>query len=197
MTTARVTRSNRVLAVKRSRQLEESSSQPSKRHNAGRRSDVQSTSPTGDKENACVKASVVSSFRPKSVHQEPATKPLPVLCRSEEARKLSDTLLTSLAKRQGESVYVPGQPGTGKTHTVRQVLAGLMSSAACAAAPPAVAFINCQDRRASALGPLIVKALYESAARTSGAFLGVLSAHVHPHASWCCLRLWLSSLWCI
>jgi Cdc6-like AAA superfamily ATPase len=80
-------------------------------------------------------------------------------------------------------MYVPGQPGTGKTHTVRAVLQGL----ACAAwnvPVPAMALINCMDRQQSSLGKLILSGLHDAAASLmSSRFKKGVCSHVKWHPS--------------
>lgn len=85
-----------------------------------------------------------------------------VICRDSEVSKLRDVVKSSLLRLQGTSVYVPGQPGTGKTHTVTAVLRA-MDCANWGVEEPAVALINCMDRPSTSLGRLALAGLYDAA----------------------------------
>jgi transcriptional regulator of acetoin/glycerol metabolism len=89
-----------------------------------------------------------------------ATQPEPLRCRDAEARTLTDTLKAALTTEQAAALYVPGQPGTGKTHTVRHVLQGMPCST-WEVEQPIMALINCQDRPSRLLGRVILAGLYD------------------------------------
>jgi hypothetical protein len=90
---------------------------------------------------------VTSGPRPPTAS---ASSTIPVLCREHEALKLADLIQTALRTRQGVPIYVPGQPGSGKTHTVKAVIAVLASCTT--GAPPVVTYLNCMDKQASHIG---------------------------------------------
>lgn len=71
-----------------------------------------------------------------------------VLCRQEETLKLQHILLKCIRDEQGAAVYIPGQPGTGKTHTVRTVCSA-MGLHGLARPLPACVLVNCQDASSS------------------------------------------------
>lgn len=93
-----------------------------------------------------------------------------ISCRTQETERLHGVLRSSLTDGQGVAVYIPGQPGTGKTHTVRKVLQHLPYKAWGAEAP-AVALINCTARKRCTLGKVVLAALHDAAAhnRSRGA----------------------------
>jgi predicted ATPase len=97
--------------------------------------------------------------------QSPASSTtVQVTCRSEETVKLAKTLFECLTNQQGTGIYVPGQPGTGKTHTIRAVLESLPCTQ-LGVTHPAMALINCTDRQRCTLGKAILAGIYDSAAR--------------------------------
>eukprot|EP00892_Ulva_mutabilis_P010831 jgi/Ulvmu1/811/UM010_0185.1 len=71
-----------------------------------------------------------------------------VLCRQEEVSKLKLALLKCINDNQGAAIYVPGQPGTGKTHTVRTVVSSLGTHGIDRALPTCT-LVNCQDASSS------------------------------------------------
>ena len=103
-----------------------------------------------------------------------------VRCRTAEVVSLRATLRTALQKAQSECIYIPGQPGTGKTHTVRSVLESLESSAWHAT--PAATLINCMDGHTAQLGKMIIAGLLDSGqhirSSAAGACLSVLTCRV-------------------
>jgi hypothetical protein len=152
------------VASKRQRHLDAFPAAPAKNRKQTKGS-PQATciSPIGDKENTrCSggpEAEAAGHGHAQAVQQS-------VRCRAEEVSKLEGALTEALTFCQGQSVYIPGQPGTGKTHTVRQVLLGL-DCTWIPNGPPAVALINCQDRKSSPLGRVLLTALWDSAAQTA------------------------------
>jgi ABC-type microcin C transport system duplicated ATPase subunit YejF len=110
----------------------------------------------------CDDASISVETRGASALEQPST--VCVTCRSEETAKLTKTIGDSLQSQQGIAIYVPGQPGTGKTHTVRAVLETLPCSQ-WRVPSPALALINCTDRQRCTLGRIIVAGVYDSVAR--------------------------------
>lgn len=88
-----------------------------------------------------------------------------VLCREHEALKLGDLIENALMRRQGVPIYVPGQPGSGKTHTVKAVLGRVEAEATAARPPPAVTYVNCVEKPAAKLGAHICGLMAERARR--------------------------------
>ena len=124
----------------------------------GRPARRQECPPACDKENPATDPT--STSQAAACPQSPC--PAPVKCRVAEEAQLLSSVQASLVSKQGCSIYIPGQPGTGKTHTVKQVLRRLADRHQHVPAP-AVAFVTCQDAQPAALGRAIVAELLCSA----------------------------------
>lgn len=85
--------------------------------------------------------------QPLQAHS-PGAKECNVLCRQEEVSRLELTLLKCIRDEQGTAIYVPGQPGTGKTHTVRSVVSSLGAHGSEGPLPTCT-LVNCQDASSS------------------------------------------------
>lgn len=87
--------------------------------------------------------------RKQAAKQKPApVQSQPVLCRQDETSRLHETLVKCIKDDQGGAIYIPGQPGTGKTHTVRAVVSAL-ATADLERPLPACVLVNCQDASSS------------------------------------------------
>lgn len=96
---------------------------------------------------------------PPNAHQKATRQPAPhakrpvgegstVLCRQQETAKLKELLCQCVSHEQGAAIYIPGQPGTGKTHTVRTVVSALVEHD-LGQPLPACSIVNCQDASSS------------------------------------------------
>lgn len=156
MSGTRTARASARSSAKRQRCIDEFESvKPSKKARkalSSARDDAQPCSSARSKENGPADA--------QSTEGSPA--PAAITCRTHETERLHAVLRSSLTDGQGIAVYIPGQPGTGKTHTVRTVLQHLPYRAWGTDAP-SVALINCTARKRCTLGKVVLAALHDSA----------------------------------
>lgn len=111
-------------------------------------------------------------------------RPLLVSCRKAESEKLLLHLKRSVSTRQGTAVYIPGQPGTGKTLTVRNVLSRFPWSE-LQEEPPACTIVNCMDS-VSSLARVCLAGLREAAASVKAGVQGTMlpfltAGDLHQH----------------
>lgn len=93
--------------------------------------------------------------------QQQTERPVLVSCRKAESDKLLQYLKAAVSTRQGTAVYIPGQPGTGKTLTVRNVLSRFPWRE-LQEQPPACTLVNCMDS-VSCLARVCLAGLREAA----------------------------------
>ena len=99
-------------------------------------------------------------------------RPMLISCRTSESEKLLMHLKNSVSSRQGCAVYIPGQPGTGKTLTVRNVLSRFPWRD-LKEAQPACTLVNCMDT-VSSLARVCLAGLREAAASVKANAKGVM-----------------------
>lgn len=99
-------------------------------------------------ENAPPDGSLKETRYPSAPPKQHVVEESKVLCRQEETSRLQQMLLNCIRDEQGAAIYIPGQPGTGKTHTVRTVCSA-MSMHELSRPLPACVLINCQDASSS------------------------------------------------
>jgi hypothetical protein len=111
-------------------------------------------------------------------------------CREAESQKLLQHLKEAVCSRQGTALYVPGQPGTGKTLTVSSVLSNFPwqelrePQLACT-------LVNCMDS-SSCLARVCLAGLQEAAASLKGSAASKQKGTTPPRAAFA-LPVWTTA----